>query len=385
MKIRNIAVVTGTRADFNYLRLIIRRIEASETLKLSLIVTGMHLLKSHGYTIDLIRDDKIPITEVIEMYEENNSTKESLGKAVGKGIIGFTKSLNKIKPDLLLVLGDRYEVLASVIAASTLLIPIAHIHGGDSNLQGQVDEQIRHSITKFSHIHFPATEKSAKRINLMGEEEWRIHEVGSPSIDHFYLEKFLKKEEICESLGLNSNMNIIICIQHPYTIEPEKSGEYMRMTLKALEELNLQVVIIYPNNDPGNELIIKEIEKYKEHQNFRIFKNLDYHHFYSLIANANLLIGNSSAGLIESPVFKIPVINIGDRNKGRESAENVLNVQHDLNLIKNAIKTALSEDFILSCDNLKNPYGDGKASERIIEILEKIEIDKKLLVKKLTY
>jgi UDP-hydrolysing UDP-N-acetyl-D-glucosamine 2-epimerase len=169
MKTKNIAVISSTRADFSYLRLILKKIIQSKSLKLSLLVTGMHLLKKYGMTIDFFEKDDIPIKKVIEMYDENDLSKTSLGKAIGKAIINFSDAFYEIKPDLLLVLGDRYEALAAVIAASTLLIPIAHIHGGDNVSQGQVDEQIRHSITKFAHIHFPATEKSAERIRKLGE------------------------------------------------------------------------------------------------------------------------------------------------------------------------------------------------------------------------
>lgn len=385
MKTKNIAVISSTRADFSYLRLILKKIIQSKSLKLSLLVTGMHLLKKYGMTIDFFEKDDIPIKKVIEMYDENDLSKTSLGKAIGKAIINFSDAFYEIKPDLLLVLGDRYEALAAVIAASTLLIPIAHIHGGDNVSQGQVDEQIRHSITKFAHIHFPATEKSAERIRKFGEEEWRIYHIGSPSIDHVYQETFLSKEEICKKLGLNENQNIIICLQHPYSIEPNKAGEHMEILLNVLKDLGLQCVIIYPNNDLGSDLIIKEIKKYENYSKFKIFKNLEYYDYYSLLKNADLLIGNSSSGLIESPIFKLPVVNIGDRNRGRESAENVINVPHEYNAIKKAVIKTLSKEFKNNCQNVKNPYGDGNASERIVKILENLKIEKKLLIKTLTY
>ncbi len=385
MKNKNIAVVSGTRADFNYFRLILKKIIQSKSLNLSLLITGMHLLALYGKTKELIEKENIPIAGIVEMYDENDITKTKLGVAVGKGVINFTKVLNKIKPDFLLVLGDRYEALASVIAASTLLIPIAHIHGGDNSYQGQIDEQIRHSITKFSHIHFPATEKSAKRIRLLGEEDWRIHMVGSPSIDHVYHENFLIKEEICNKLGLKETEKLIICIQHPYTIEPDKAGEQMRITLKVLSDLNLQCVVIYPNNDPGSNLIIDVIKNYDNFPNFKIFKNLNYFDYYSLMKNADLMVGNSSGGSIETPIFKLPAVNIGDRNKGRESAENVINVGYNYNEIYNGIKKGLSDEFKAICAKVKNPYGEGTASDEIVRILEDIEIKKKLLIKKLTY
>ena len=385
MKKKTIAIVTSTRADYNYFRLIIKKIIDSETLNLTLLVTGMHLLRKYGDTVEVIRKDNVPITEIVEMYDENDDSISELGKAVGKGIINFTSVLAELKPDIMLVLGDRYEPLAAVIAASTLLIPIAHIHGGDHNHSGQIDEQIRHSITKFAHLHFCATKKSAERIKLLGEEEWRIKMVGSPSIDHFYQDKFLNRLEISKKLAINPNDKIIVCLQHSYTMEPNKAGDHIKLTFNVLRDLNLQTVVIYPNNDPGSNLIIEEIIKVQNHPQFKIYKNLDYFDFYSLLSNADLLIGNSSAGIIESSIFKLPVVNIGNRNKGRESAENVINVIHDFDMIKNAIERGLSENFKLICSKVDNPYGNGTASERIVKILEELEINKKLLIKRLTY
>jgi len=385
MQKKNICVVTGARSEYGILRLLLKKILESRSLNLTLLVTGLHLLEKYGKTLKFIEDDGIPITETIPMYNEHDSTRADLGKSVGRAVINFTEVLDRIKPDILLVLGDRYEPMAAVLAASTLSIPIAHIHGGDSVFQGQIDEQIRHAITKFAHIHFPATQKSYERIKLLGEEEWRINMLGSPSIDMVYEEKLLSKEELCQKFGLNPSEKIILCVQHPYVFESEKAGEQMKLTLQILKELNLQIVITYPNNDPGGELIISEIESNLNIPNFKIFKNLKRTEYLSFLKNVDLLIGNSSSGLIESPIFKLPVVNIGDRNKGRESAENVINVSHDYNEIKNAIDKALSDEFKAFCQKVKNPYGDGKASERIVKILEELKIEKRLLIKKLTY
>ena len=383
MAVKQICIVTGTRAEYSYLKIIIKKIINSKKLSLSLIVTGMHLLEEYGYTIDLIKKDNIPITKIIPMYNENDSSNSALGKAVGSSIIKFTEVLIELKPDVLLVLGDRYEPLVAAIAASTLKIPIAHIHGGD--VSGTVDESLRHAITKLSHIHFPASPKSAKRIELMGEEKWRINMVGSTTIDNILHEKLLSKQEICKEFELNESERIALCIQHPNVYESEIAGEQMKITLQVLRDLNLQVIIIYPNNDIGSELIIEVIKEFETHPKFRIFKNIQRRIYLSLLKNVDFLIGNSSSGLIESPIFKVPVINIGDRNKGRETAENVIDVIHDYDEIKNAIKKALSKEFRALCNIIKNPYGDGKASERIVKILEDLKIEKKILIKKLTY
>ena len=382
---KKICVITGTRAEYGIFHLILKKITESKKLQLHLLVTGTHLLEHLGSTMNQIEDDGFKIDGIIPMYDQHENKDSYFGRALGRAIIGFTDELIKSKPDLLLVLGDRYEPLAAVLAASTLSIPIAHIHGGDNVFKGQIDEQIRHSITKFSHIHFPATKISSERIRLLGEEEWRIHMVGSPSIDMIYQEKFLKKEDLCRKLGLALTEKIIICIYHSYIFESEKAGEYMNTILRVLEELDFQTVIVYPNNDPGSDLIIKEINIKEKIQKFKIFKNLERIDYLSLLNNADLLIGNSSSGLIESPIFKLPVLNIGNRNKGRESAENVINIINDYNEIKKAIDMAFSEEFQENCQKVMNPYGDGKASERIIKVLEELEINKELLIKKLTY
>ena len=385
MKKKNICVVTGARSEYGIFRLLLKKIMESKSLELTLLVTGMHLLKKYGNTINFIKEDNIPIAEIVPMYNENDFSEVDLGKAVGRAVINFTEALNRIKPDLLLILGDRYEPMAAVLAASTLSIPIAHIHGGDNVFQGQIDEQIRHAITKFAHIHFPATPKSYERIKLLGEEEWRIHVVGSPSIDMIYEEKLLNKVELCQKFGLNPSEKIILCVQHPYIFESNQAGEQMKLTLQILKELNLQTVISYPNNDPGGELIINEIESNMDVPNFKIFKNLNRKDYLSFLKNVDLLIGNSSSGFIESPIFQLPVVNIGDRNKGRESAENVIDVPHDYDKIKSAINKALSNEFKAFCQKVKNPYGDGQASNKIVKILEELRIEKRLLIKRLTY
>jgi len=382
---KKICVVTGIRAEYGPLKLLIEKIRSSKKLELSLFVTGMHLLKKYGNTVDIIKKDGIPITKIIEMYDENDSDDVSLGKAIGKAIINFTEALNELKPDLLLVAGDRFESLSAVIVASILSIPIAHIQGGDTSIGGQIDEQIRHSITKFAHIHFPATQKSYKRIKLMGEEEWRIHNVGAIALDMIYQEKLLDKKEICEKLKITPAEKMILCVQHPYSNEPEMAGKHMKLTLKVLKDLNLLTIIIYPNNDPGSLLIIEEIERNRNNSNFKIFKNLDRIDFLSLLKNVDLLIGNSSTGIIESPIFKLPVVNIGNRNIGRESGDNVIDVPHEYDKIKEAVVKGLSDDFKKICKKVKNPYGNGTASDQIVKILEDLEINKKLLVKKLTY
>ena len=385
MSINKICIVTGSRSDYAYLKPIIEKIERSTKLEMFLVVTGIHLLEEHGNTFETIIKDGFHITKIIQMYDPKEKSKLRFGKSVGKAIINFTDCFNEIKPDIVLVLGDRYEPLAAVIAASTLSIGIAHIHGGDNVSKGQIDEQIRHAITKFAHIHFPATLKSSKRIILMGEEPWRVKMFGSPTMDEICEPEKLSKEELFKELQLNPTERTVLCVQHPYIVKSNKAGEQMAMTLQILKDLNIQSIIIYPNNDPGSELIIDEIRLNKNIPNFRIYPDLDRNIFLSLLNHVNLMIGNSSSGLIETPFFKLPVVNIGDRNKGRESAENVINVPHNYDDIEKAINKALSDEFKIFCQKLENPYGEGKTSEQIVEFFENLKIDKDFLIKKLTY
>ncbi len=385
MNIKRVCVVTGTRAEYGILQILIKKIDQSNKLELCLMVTGIHLLKKYGNTVDQIIKDGFKIDKIIPMYEETEQGSDQLGISVGKGVINFTKAFDELKPDILIVLGDRYEPLAAVIAASTLSIPIAHIHGGD--VTRLIDEHIRHAITKFAHIHFPGSAKSAKRIELMGEEPWRIKLFGSLSIDAIYQEKekLLNKNNICIKLGLDDKKELTICIQHPDTFKSKEAGNQMKLTLDILNELKLQTVIIYPNNDPGSELIIDEIEANRHIPYFKIFKNLPRHDYLSLLKNADLLIGNSSSGSIETSIFKLPVVNIGPRELPRERAGNVIDVPHKYSEILGAVKRALSKEFKEKCQIVVNPYGLGTTSEKIVEYLEKLEITHELLEKKLTY
>ncbi|KKL80534.1 hypothetical protein LCGC14_2003800 [marine sediment metagenome] len=385
MSINKICIVTGSRSDYAYLKPIIEKIERSTKLEMFLVVTGIHLLEEHGNTFETIIKDGFHITKIIQMYDPKEKSKLRFGKSVGKAIINFTDCFNEIKPDIVLVLGDRYEPLAAVIAASTLSIGIAHIHGGDNVSKGQIDEQIRHAITKFAHIHFPATLKSSKRIILMGEEPWRVKMFGSPTMDEICEPEKLSKEELFKELQLNPTERTVLCVQHPYIVKSNKAGEQMAMTLQILKDLNIQSIIIYPNNDLGSSLIIKIIESYRNTPKFKLYKNLDRVLYLSLLKNANLLIGNSSSGLIETPFFKLPVINLGDRNKGRETGANVLHATFEASEFLSALRKGLSKEFKDFCQNVKNPYGEGKTGEKIVQILEELKIDKKLLIKRLTY
>ncbi len=382
---RKIAVVTGTRAEYGFLTPLLTKIKGASGLDLKLIVTGMHLLKRYGLTINEI-EENFAIDAQVSMYLEDEADENYYGKALARGIEGLTEALEQIRPDILVVTGDRLEPLAATLAAATLRIPTVHIHGGEKTDSGHIDEAIRHSITRFAHIHFTATQQSAERLIKMGEESWRIHNVGALSLDNLLNLQPLPKEELAANLGLNPQQKIILSIFHPVHLEKEAMGRQAKEILGALNELRIQTVIIYPNNDAGNSDIIGEIEKYKHVPFIKIYPSLPHQQYISLLKHADVLIGNSSSGIIEAPSLGLPVVNIGSRNVGREHAENVVFVDANKFEVVKAIERALyDEEFKENIKNCQNPYGDGEASDRIVKVLTELTIDDRLLRKIITY
>jgi len=382
---RKITVITGTRAEYGLLYPVMRAIQNQPELDLSIIATGMHLSPEHGYTITEIENDGFKVDVAVDMLLCND-TGASMAKSLGVGIIGITQALEHIKPNIVLVLGDRGEPYAGVIAASHMNIPIAHIHGGDSTSGGCIDESIRHSITKFTHIHFPATKESAERIKKLGEETWRIHTVGAPGLDTILNTDLFPKEQIIEKYSLNSNEPLLLAVQHSVTTQPENASNEMRTTLEALAELGMQTILVYPNSDAGGRSMIEVIKEYEHLPFMRTFMSLPHIEYLSLLNIADVLVGNSSSGIIEASSFHLPVVNIGIRQEGRQRLDNVIDAVSDKEKIIEAINTALYDKaFKQKVDECVNPYGNGKAGLRIAEVLAGLEINQKLLQKQITY
>ena len=385
MVVKKIAVITGTRAEYGLLYPVMRAIQDHSELDLSIIATGMHLSPEHGYTITEIENDGFKVDVAVDMLLSND-TGASMAKSLGIGIIGIAQALEHIKTDIVLVLGDRGEPLAAAIIALHMNIPIAHIHGGDTMTGGVIDSSIRHSITKFAHIHFPATEESAARIEKLGEEPWRIHTVGAPGLDTILNTELLPKEQIIERYSLNANEPLLLAVQHPVTTQPENAANEMRTILEALAELGMQTILVYPNSDAGGRSMIEAIKEYEHLPFLRTFKSLPHIEYLSLLNIAYVLVGNSSSGIIEASSFHLPVVNIGIRQEGRQRENNVIDVVSDKEKIIEAINTALhDEEFKQKVNECVNLYGDGKAGLRIAEVLAGLEIDQKLLQKKITY
>ena len=382
---RKIVVITGTRAEYGCWHPVMKAIENNPKLELSVIATGMHLSHEHGYTINEINKDGFKIDAAIDMLLSND-TGAAMAKSLGIGIIGITQALEQIKPDIVLILGDRGEPFAGAIAATHMNVPVAHIHGGESTTGGCIDESIRHSITKFAHIHFPATQESAERIRRLGEESWRIHMVGAPGLDTILNTELILKEQLTKKFSLDSDKPLLLVIQHPVTTQAENAANEMRITLEALAELKVQTILIYPNSDSGGRSMIEVIKEFEQLPFLHTFKSLPHIEYLSLMKIANVLVGNSSSGIIEASSFHLPVVNIGIRQDGRQCGDNVLDVVHDKSKIIEAINTALyDKTFKQKVKQCTNPYGDGKAALRIAEVLAELEINKALLQKKITY
>ena len=379
---QKISITTGTRSEYGILRELIKEISKSKKLELYLLVTGMHLSKKFGYTINEIKKDKIPIHAKIKMIPSGN-TPYDMSVSLGKGIIGFSKIFKKIKPDLNVVLGDRDEALASALAASHMNIPNAHIHGGEIS-QG-IDEYNRHAITKISNIHFAATKKSKERIIKMGENRRNVILTGSPSIDEIKMSKISSKHELEKKYLVDLDKPLFLLIQHPVTTEFEKSDLQIKMTLDALSKLKNQTIAILPNSDAGNEQIINQLRIFSKKCNFlKVFPNLPRNDYLGFLRYCSALIGNSSSGIIEGSYLHTPVVNIGIRQLGREKDVNVIDVPiFSKSLILNALKKSLKKKN----KKIKNSsiYGTGNASKKIVQYLETIPINPQMIQKKLVY
>jgi GDP/UDP-N,N'-diacetylbacillosamine 2-epimerase (hydrolysing) len=380
---RKIAVVTGTRAEYGIFKSVLREIEANPELNLSLIVIGMHLSAEFGYTVKEIEEDGFKIDAKIDVLHSED-TGAAMSKSIGRCMVKTAGALEKIKPDVLLILGDRSEMLAGAVSATYMGIPIAHIHGGD--ISGNVDEPVRHAITKLAHIHFAATKESADRIIQMGEEPWRVHVVGAPGLDLILNEKMPEPREIARKYGLDLSKPILLVVQHSVITEVDDAPNQIRETLETIVEMGYQTILIYPNADAGGRRMIGVIREYEKYPFIKTFRSVLHKEYLSLMKLASVMVGNSSSGIIEAPSFRLPVVNIGTRQKGRQRAENVIDVNYDKEEIKMAIQKALyDKKFKEKVKNCKNFYGDGKAGMRIVNVLSEVKIDKKLLEKRMTY
>ncbi len=382
-KKRKICVTTGTRAEYGLLKPILNEISKSKKLDLYLIVTGMHLSKKHGYTISEIINDGFSVYSKIEMIPKGNSS-YFMANSLGKGVIEFSQIFKKLKPDINLILGDRDEAFASALAASHMNIPNAHIHGGDKTMAG-IDEYIRHAITKISNLHFAATKKSQQRIIKLGENPKYVYFTGSPGIDEIKNNNITSKIQLEKKYNMKITGDEIILLQHPVTTQIESSKKQIDNTLNAIKKLKKPTICISPNSDAGNFEIFQALQKASSDFSFiHLFQNMPRNDFLGLLSNCSVLVGNSSSGIIEASYFKIPVVNIGIRQKNREKGNNVIDVKDNSVLIYNAIKKLFNPKS-KHIGKLSSIYGSGNTSKKIIKILETILLNDKLIQKQIMY
>ena len=377
---KKISITTGTRAEYGMLRSLIYEINQNKKFELLLVVTGSHLSKNHGMTIKEIINDGFKISSKININPKGDKSFDST-ISMGKAVIEFAKFFKKSKPDFNVILGDRYEMFASAIASYQMNIPNVHIHGGDKS--GGLDEYTRHAITKISNIHFTATKKSSQRIKKMGERSENIFHTGSLSIDEILNDNITKKQELEKKYNVELSQDNILLVQHPVTTENKNVEKQISQTLQAILKIKKNTIIIGPNLDIGNKLIQEKIKKVsKNNHMIQVYDNIPRQDFLGFLKNCKVLVGNSSSGIIEASLFKIPVVNIGIRQKNREHGPNVINVKEfSKKEIEIAIKKALSKNKL----KISKIYGDKVVAKKIMNILEKINVDEELMKKGLTY
>lgn len=381
---RKIAVITGTRAEYGLMYWIIKGIHEEPDLELQLIVTGMHLSPEFGLTVQEIEKDGFQIAERVEMLLSSD-TDSAIATSMGLGMIGFAKAYSRLRPDIILVLGDRFEMLAAVSASVPFRIPVAHIHGGEST-EGLIDEPIRHAITKMSHLHFTSTDRYRDRVIQMGEQPENVFYFGAPGLDNVQKLNLMSKEEVSSKLVLPLSKKIGVVTYHPVTLDKDSAKDQITEIFEALEDYeNVFWVFTLPNADTKGRIIIAEVEGFvsKNKEKGKAFTSLGQINYLSLLAHADVMVGNSSSGLIEAPSFELPVVNIGDRQRGRIRAQNVIDVPECNKMaIVEAIGKAISDDRKDSLKGMKNPYGEGGASEKITEKLKTVFLDETLIKKR---
>jgi len=375
MNKRKICVFTGTRAEYGLLKPLMEKIKQDKDLELQIVASGMHLSPEFGLTYKEIEKDGFKIDKKVEMLLSSD-TDVGVAKSIGLGVIGFADALDELRPDLTIILGDRFEALAFAIANYVLRIPIAHLYGGEATF-GSIDEGIRHSITKFSYLHFTSTEEYRKRVIQLGESPDRVFNVGALGIDNIKNMKLLSRAEVEKALGKSFKKRNILITFHPTTFEKNSAERQFKELLKALDELDDTLLIFTKANaDMEGRLINKLIDEFhiKNPEKTVVFTNMGQLLYLSTMKYVDAVIGNSSSGIIEAPSFKIGTINIGNRQKGRIRAQSVIDCEPNYEQIKDAFKILYSEEFQKKLKAAENPYGNGEASTRIVKVLKNFDL-----------
>lgn len=376
---RKIAVVTTSRADYGHLYWPLHDLSKHDAVDLRIVALGSHLSPEFGDTVQEIEKDGFAIDSKIECLLSSDSD-VGMAKTIGVATLGLADLFGKMRPDLLLLIADRYEMLAPASVALALRIPVAHIEGGEIS-EGAIDDAVRNALTKLSHIHFTSTIRARERVIAMGEEEWRVHRAGAPSLDHLRRQTLFTREQLESRLGIDLRRPPILVVYHPVTIARDTTREADAL-FAALAALPDTFIFCYPNADAGSRALIKRTESFlASHARGKLFTNLDALTYWSLLKHMEMLIGNSSSGIMETASFGLPTVNSGLRQQGRERPRNVVDAVPDARAILEAIRMARSAEFRESLKGMTNPYGDGFASEKIVQVLTNVPLSEELLMK----
>jgi UDP-hydrolysing UDP-N-acetyl-D-glucosamine 2-epimerase len=377
---RTVAVITTSRADYSHLYWPLRDLSENQNVDLRIIALGSHLSPEFGHTVREIEKDGFRIAARIECLLSSDSD-VGMAKTIGVATLSLADLLGKMRPHLLLLIADRYELLAPAAVALALRIPVAHVEGGEVS-EGAIDDAVRNALTKLSHIHFTSTLAARERVIALGEEEWRVHRAGAPSLDHLRRRPLLSREEIEKRLELNLKTPTIVVAYHPMTIARDTLQE-VEAVFTALGNLREQILFCYPNADAGSRELIERTKSFIASRGHgKVFTNLDTVTYLSLLRQVDMLVGNSSSGIMESASFALPTVNVGLRQQGRERPRNVLDADADVNSILQAIDRARTAEFRESLAGMANPYGEGCASETIVRVLTTVPLSQTLLMKR---
>lgn len=383
---KSICVITGTRAEYGLLFPLIKRISSDDSLNLKLVVTGAHLSPEFGLTYKQIESDGFEIDKKIDILLSSD-TISSISKSMGLAMIGFGEYFEQNKPDMVVVLGDRYEIFAATCAAAMSKIPIAHIHGGETT-EGATDEFLRHSITKMSYLHFTSTQQYAKRVMQLGEAPERVFNVGAIGIENIKTMNLLSKQDLERSIDFPLNAPYALITFHPVTMEVDSAKQQFTELLKAIDGFDqMKFIITKANADADGRIINKMIDEYTAKNPSRVicFSSMGQLRYLSAMKYCSFVLGNSSSGIIEAPAFFIPTINIGDRQRGRVQAESIIDCPPVCNEIRKAMCLALGHNKEKQFKIMQNPYGDGNVSIKILEVMKRFLYDIKIDLKKVFY
>ncbi|MBI4370273.1 MAG: UDP-N-acetylglucosamine 2-epimerase (hydrolyzing) [Elusimicrobia bacterium] len=376
------ALVTSARSDLGYYLPLMKALRGHPRFQLRIVATGMHLSNEYGGTVESIREAGFKVAEEVPSLLASDAP-QGVVKTMGAAMMGFADLWARLKPDLIIVFGDRFDMYPAALSALPFRIPVAHMAGGELT-QGAIDDALRHSLTKLSHLHFVAIEEYRRRLMRMGEEPWRVTVSGSLAVDHIRISKRWTGAQTARHFGFILGEPSALITYHPETLDHVPVKDRIESVLRTIEgERSLQCLFTYPNADAGGRSIIEAIERFcSRHPKSKMIKNAGPIGYFSLMSAVNLMVGNSSSGIVEAPSFQLPVVNIGKRQDGRMRAANVIDCDYDLVHLRLALRRAQSQQFRRRLSGLRNPYGDGQAASRIVERLARISDFESLILKK---